>query len=254
MDRGLQDESRTYAPRIRLFVQGDLAAGRQVALGPEQAHYLLNVMRQKAGDRVGIFNGVDGEWIAAVRPLDRRHCALEIERQERLQQSSPDLWLLFAPVKRARIDFIAQKATEMGVSVLQPVITRRTIVTRVPAERLEANAIEAAEQSWRLDVPEVRPAAALDSVLAAWPSERRLVFCDETGQGLPIAQALEGAEPGPSAVLIGPEGGFDAGEQRAIRDISNAFPVSLGPRILRSDTAAVAALAVWQAVIGDWRG
>lgn len=254
MDQAAEDETRAYAPKIRLFVRADLALGVTVPLGPEQAHYLRNVMRQRDGDRVGVFNGRDGEWDALVRLSGRRDCALEPARRERRQESSPDLWLLFAPVKRARIDFVAQKATEMGVSVLQPVITRRTIVTRVPNERLEANAVEAAEQCWRLDVPEVRPALSLDAALASWPSGRRLVFCDETGRGAPMPEALEQAGPGPTAILIGPEGGFDEGEQRAIREIPATLPVSLGPRILRADTAAVAALAVWQATVGDWRG
>lgn len=254
MDQAAEDETRAYAPKIRLFVRADLTAGATVALEPEQTHYLRNVMRQRDGDRIGVFNGRDGEWEALVRPLGRRDCALELARRERHQTASPDLWLLFAPVKRARIDFVAQKATEMGVSVLQPVITRRTVVTRVPDERLEANAVEAAEQCWRLDVPEVRPALSLDAALASWPSDRLLVFCDETGRSEPMAQVLERAGPGPSAILVGPEGGFDAGEQRAIRALSSVLPVSLGPRILRADTAAVAALAVWQATVGDWRG
>jgi 16S rRNA (uracil1498-N3)-methyltransferase len=159
------------------------------------------------------------------------------------------LWLVFAPVKKTPADYLVQKAAELGVSVLQPVHTRRTIVTRVNLERMVANAVEAAEQSERLDVPQVRAALDFDKLLAAWPKERRLYFCDEGGDAKPLAQV---AQPGPAAILTGPEGGFDPAERDALRALPFVTPVTLGPRILRADTAALAALAVWQSVAGDW--
>jgi 16S rRNA (uracil1498-N3)-methyltransferase len=252
MDKAFADEPTTYAPKIRLFVQADLTAGACIVPSTGQAHYLLHVMRCRVGERVALFNGRDGEWQARIASADRRACTLEVETLERMQSAAADLWLLFAPVKRARIDFIVEKATELGVSVLQPVLTRRTVVDRVPLARLGAAAIEAAEQSRRLDVPEIRPARPLDALLSDWPSGRRLLFCDETGGGAPIAQALTEQPIGAWAALIGPEGGFAVEEHRALGACAQAVPVSLGPRILRSDTAVVAALAVLQALRGDW--
>lgn len=252
MDKAFADEPTTYAPKIRLFVGADLSAGACVAPSTGQAHYLLNVMRCRAGERIALFNGRDGEWQARIVSADRRGCTLQVETRERVQGAAADLWLLFAPVKRARIDFIVEKATELGVAVLQPVTTRRTVVTRVPLARLGAAAVEAAEQSRRLDVPEVRPARPLGALLADWPAGRRLLFCDETGRGRPVAQALAEQSSGPWAALIGPEGGFAVEEHQALAACAQAVPVSLGPRILRSDTAAVAALAVLQALRGDW--
>jgi 16S rRNA (uracil1498-N3)-methyltransferase len=173
------------------------------------------------------------------------------------QAAEPDLWLCFAPVKRARIDYIAEKATELGVSVLQPIVTQHTIVERVNVERLRANAVEAAEQTERLSVPEVRAPLDLTRLLDTWPVGRRLLICDETGAGAPVAEALSaldaGARAAPWAIVIGPEGGFAAGELAALRRIKDVTAVGLGPRILRADTAALAALSVWQALVGDWR-
>jgi 16S rRNA (uracil1498-N3)-methyltransferase len=165
----------------------------------------------------------------------------------------PDLWLVFAPIKKTPADYLTQKAAELGVRVLLPVITRRTIVSRVNTERMRANAVEAAEQSGRVTVPEIREPVAFDKLLAAWPGERRILFCDEGGDCAPIAEALRQAGPGPWAVFTGPEGGFDPAERAALRALPHVTPVSLGPRILRADTAALAALAVWQAVAGDWQ-
>jgi 16S rRNA (uracil1498-N3)-methyltransferase len=238
--------------KVRLFVEARLGPGVRVQATAGQAHYLLHVLRARAGDRVALFNGRDGEWLAQIAEVTKRGCASECERQTRPQASTPDLWLCFAPIKKTPADYLAQKATELGVSVLQPVITRRTIVSRVNVERMRANAVEAAEQSDRLTVPDVREPLPLAILLANWPADRRLLFCDEAGEAPPIAQALRAAS-GAWAVLTGPEGGFDPAERAAIRGLSCVTPVSLGPRILRADTAGLAALAVWQALVGDWR-
>jgi 16S rRNA (uracil1498-N3)-methyltransferase len=168
------------------------------------------------------------------------------------QAQTPDIWLAFAPVKKTPADYLVQKATELGASVLQPVFTRRTIVSRINPERMLANAIEAAEQSGRLTVPEIREAVSFDKLLAAWPRERRLLFCDEGGDAKAMTQAARESRGGPTAILTGPEGGFDPEERAALRALPFVTPVTLGPRILRADTAALAALAIWQSVAGDW--
>ena len=239
--------------KVRLFVGQPLGEGMRVAPDEGQSHYLLHVMRARAGDRVSLFNGRDGEWIAQIAEPTKRDCALICERRTRVQANVPDLWLCFAPIKKTPSDYLTQKATELGVRLLQPVITRRTIVHRVNIERMRANAMEAAEQSDRLDVPEVREPVALERLLHDWPTGRRLLFCDEAGEAPPIAQALRDAAPGPWAVLTGPEGGFDPAERVALRGHRFVTPVGLGSRILRADTAALAALAVWQAIKGDWQ-
>jgi len=236
----------------RLFIDADLAAGKTIEPSPQQSHYLANVLRLGDGAELLVFNGRDGEWLARVADVKKRGCTFECERQTRPQQGTPDLWVCFAPIKKMPADYLAQKATELGVSVLQPALTRRSVVTRVNTARMRANAIEAAEQSDRLTVPEVRAPLPLDRLLAAWPADRRLLFCDEAGEAPPIAKALP-AVSGAWAVLTGPEGGFDPAERAAIRALQCVVPVSLGPRILRADTAALAALAVWQALAGDWR-
>jgi len=238
-----------------LFVGEALGAEVIVGLKPAQAHYLQHVLRLKAGDPVALFNGTDGEWAGTIAGFGKGWASVDVTRLRREQLAEPDLWLLFAPIKHARIDYLAQKATELGVSVLQPVITAYTNVSRVNIGRLSANAVEAAQQTGRLTIPDVRPAAALQDVLAAWPSTRRLMFCDESGSGPPVAEALAAeSHTGrlPWAVLIGPEGGFAASELDALAKLPFVMPVSLGPRLLRADTAAVAALACWQAVLGDW--
>ena len=237
---------------VRLYVEADLAAGAEVPLDPAQAHYLKNVMRRAPGDAVRVFNGRHGEWRAAIATLGKGKGTVAVEAVTRPQAPEPDLWLLAAPIKRTAIDFVAAKATELGVSAIQPVFTRRTAVTRANVERMRANMIEAAEQCERLSVPEARAAAPLDTVLAAWPARRRLLFCDETRDGRPIADALAAERakmPEPWAILIGPEGGFAPEELQRIRALPAVVPVSLGARLLRADTAALAALAVWQAVI-----
>ncbi|WP_422001088.1 16S rRNA (uracil(1498)-N(3))-methyltransferase [Reyranella sp.] len=241
----------------RLHVDADLAAGLDVALDEAQAHYLRHVMRRADGAPLLLFNGRDGEWRATLEARGRKAAVARVGERTREQAVEPDLWLCFAPLKRARIDYVAEKATELGVAVLQPVLTHHTIVERVNVERLRANAVEAAEQTERLSVPEVRPPAALASLLDGWPAGRRLLVCDETGGGPPIATALSGldaaARAAPWAILIGPEGGFDSGELAHLRRISDVMAVGLGPRILRADTAALAALTCWQALVGDWQ-
>lgn len=253
--------ARPERGRIRLFVEEELGAGRAIGLAAAQAHYLKNVMRLDRGDAVYLFNGRDGEWRARVDGVGRGWCSLAVGERLRAQRQEPDLWLVFAPVKRARLDFLAQHATELGVSALVPVFTRHTAVTRLNAERLLANAVEAAEQSERLSVPEVFEPATLERVLAAWPVDRRLFLCDESGAAAPAGAAFAAAAeeagesgPGPAAVMVGPEGGFAASELDGLRKLPFVIPVGLGPRVLRTETAAMAALACWQAYAGDWRG
>ncbi len=241
----------------RLFVEADLSAGGEVALDEAQVHYLRHVMRRADGDPLVLFNGRDGEWRAGFEGRGKKAAVARVTERTREQVAEPDVWLCFAPLKRARIDYVAEKATELGAAVLQPILTRHTIVERVNLERLRANAVEAAEQTERLSVPEIRPALDLAHLLASWPAGRRLLLCDETGGGPPIAEALAGldaaARAAPWAIVIGPEGGFEATELAALRRISGAMAVGLGPRILRADTAALAALACWQALVGDWQ-
>jgi 16S rRNA (uracil1498-N3)-methyltransferase len=240
--------------KLRLYVDAPLGAGVAVPASEGQAHYLLHVMRAKSGQRVLLFNGRDGEWLAEIS-AGKRSVTLTGLRQTQKQACVPDLWLLFAPVKKTPADYLTQKATELGVSKLQPVFTRRTIVARINPERLLANAVEAAEQSGRLTVPEIGDAAPLEKILAAWPKQRRLYFCDEAGatatawDASPLAEV---ADKAPAAILTGPEGGFDPAERDALRALPFVTPVTLGPRILRADTAALAALAIWQSVKGDW--
>jgi 16S rRNA (uracil1498-N3)-methyltransferase len=239
--------------KLRLYVEAPLSEGARFAATRAQAHYLLHVMRARSGAVLRVFNGRDGEWRARIAGTGKGACDLLCEKQTGAQSEVPDLWLAFAPVKKTPADYVAQKATELGVRVLAPVITSRTVARRVNVERLRANAVEAAEQSGRLSVPEAREPMSLEMLLAQWPRERRLVFCDEGGDAEPIAQALSKQPSGGAwGVLTGPEGGFDAEERAGIRAMPFAVPVTLGPRIMRADTAALAALSVWQAILGDW--
>lgn len=241
-------------PRTRLFVDAPLAAGQQVSLSRDRAHYLGHVLRLGPGSAVALFNGRDGEWLARIESLGRRDATLSVVERRREQAPEPDLWLVFAPVKKSPLDFLVQKATELGVSTLMPAMTRRTVVERVRVERLEANAMEAAEQCERLSVPRIAAPAALSQIVETWPVERRILLCAEAGDALPINDVLREAPPGsPWAVLCGPEGGFDEMELDALRKLPFVSAVGLGPRILRADTAAIAALACWQATLGDWR-
>ncbi|HEY2034986.1 MAG TPA: 16S rRNA (uracil(1498)-N(3))-methyltransferase [Rhizomicrobium sp.] len=238
--------------KVRLFLEAALGDGVLVTPDEGQAHYLLHVMRAKAGDYVSLFNGRDGEWLARIAEISKRSCVLQCEKQTRPQDASPDVWLCFAPIKKTPADYVVQKATELGASVLQPMFTRRTIVTRVNEERMRANAIEAAEQSDRLTVPEIREAVALNKLLKNWPAGRRVLFCDEGGDAKPVAEAARDINENAFAILTGPEGGFDPAEREMIRSHAFVTPVTLGPRILRADTAALASLAVLQALKGDW--
>ncbi len=237
----------------RLFIEAPLSAGAIVSLANEQAHYLVNVLRLNVGAALHVFNGRDGEWTAILSAVGKREAALTIEGQIRPQSDGPDLIYAFAPLKRARLDYMVQKATELGVSALQPVITQRTLAERVNLERMQANAIEAAEQCGILRIPEVRSPLKLDNLVAGWDRQRALIFCDEGKQrGSPIDD-LRRVPVGPLAVLIGPEGGFSAAERQMLSALPFAHVLSLGPRIMRADTAAVSALALVNATLGDWR-
>ena len=243
----------------RLYTDQPLIAGTDVALPPEQAHLLRNVLRLEPGALLALFNPRDGEWLARLDKIGKQS-AIACPQEQRRPPQPPNPaapWLLVAPVKRARIDAIVEKATELGVTRILPVFTRLTNVARVNLDRLQAQAVEAAEQCERLDVPELVPPADLDRVLADWPTDRRILLCDEDGARAravpPLADLCTDLVRQPLAVLIGPEGGFATAELDALRQVPFLTPVGLGPRILRADTAAIAALAILQAVAGDWR-
>jgi 16S rRNA (uracil1498-N3)-methyltransferase len=237
----------------RLFVDHPLAAGARIACTPEQASYLRGVLRLGTGDEILIFNGRDGEWRARLEEAGKRGAVLEAVSLARPQAGGPDLHYLFAPLKRARLDYMVQKATEMGAARLVPVLTRHTVAERVNLERMRANVVEAAEQCGILRLPEVAEPVKLAALLAGWDASRRLIFCDEAAERASPLAALEAVQPGPLAVLIGPEGGFSPDEREMILGLPQATAISLGPRIIRADTAAVAALALVNAVLGDWR-
>lgn len=237
----------------RLHVEANLKPGAALALRERPAHHLRTVLRLGAGAAVAAFNANDGEWLCRITESSRSGVTIAAERRLRAAAIESDLWLLFAPIKRARLDWLVEKATELGVSALLPVWTRHTQVERLNLDRLRTHAVAAAEQSERLSVPALRPAQALDEALAAWPAERRLVVCDETGAGEPVAAAAARLGHGPTALLTGPEGGFAATELDSLGKLSFVTRVGLGPRILRADTAALAALAVLQASAGEWR-
>jgi 16S rRNA (uracil1498-N3)-methyltransferase len=237
----------------RLYVEADLAAGAAVACTAEQANYLRNVLRLKPGEPILLFNGRDGEWRAALAEAGKRGAALLVEAQVRPQEVGPDIDYLFAPLKRARLDYMVQKATEMGVARLRPVLTRHTAPERVNLERMRANAIEAAEQCGILRVPQVHAPAKLERVVADWDAARTLIFCDEGNNANDPLATLARLRPGPLALLIGPEGGFAEAERELLSSKPFVARISLGPRILRADTAAVAALALLNAALGDWR-
>jgi 16S rRNA (uracil1498-N3)-methyltransferase len=237
----------------RLFVKSKLERSAEIALAKDQAHYLGTVLRLKPGERILLFNGNDGEWCAELTAIGRKGAEARLEHQTRPQEDGPDLHYLFAPLKRARLDYMAQKATELGVSVLRPVITRHTVTERLKTERLRANAIEAAEQCGILRVPEVMEPEKLSKLLGGWDETRLLIFADESAAHASPIEALQTRRPGPLAVLIGPEGGFEREERAALLAKSFVLPISLGPRVMRADTAAVAALALVNAALGDWQ-
>jgi 16S rRNA (uracil1498-N3)-methyltransferase len=239
----------------RLYLRSALREGGDVEVDREQANYLLNVLRLGAGDRLLVFNGHDGEWLAEVCPAGRRACRLAIVECTRPQTPASTLDWFFAPLKHARLDYMVQKAVEMGVGRLRPVITRHTQVGRVNLERMQANVIEAAEQCGVISIPEVLEPVDLKHLLDTWhvhEGDRRILFCDEHEETTNPVDILRALAPSPLAVLIGPEGGFAEDERAILRSKSWVTPIPLGPRILRADTAAVAALAVVQAVLGDW--
>ena len=238
--------------KIRLYVEHPLGAGQRVPLERDQAHYLFGVMRQPVGAEVALFNGRDGEWRAEIADAGKRSGTLVCAAQTAPLQLPPDLWLCFAPIKKARTDFIVEKAAEMGARRIVPVMTEFTNAGRVQRERLQAHAVEAAEQCGGTFVPEVTEAERLGTLLGNWDPDRRLMFCDEALAQSPVGgPPLQGA-PGPWAILIGPEGGFSEGERAKLAGMDASVAVRLGPRILRADTAAVAALTVWQQALGDW--
>lgn len=242
----------------RLFLRHILADGARVEADRGQANYLLNVLRLTDGDSILVFNGSDGEWRAEVRATGRKACVLELREQTRPQTPAGNLDYLFAPLKHARLDYMVQKAVEMGAGRLRPVMTQHTQSSRINLERMEANVIEAAEQCGVISVPAVSDLVALKDLLATWPDSdptRRLLFCDEgeaTHSPMSVLADLAETGPTPLAVLIGPEGGFSVEERAMLRALPFVTVIPLGPRILRADTAAVAALAVIQATLGDW--
>jgi 16S rRNA (uracil1498-N3)-methyltransferase len=251
---------------IRLHVPDPLSAGADVTPTSDQSRYLISIMRLQPGGELLLFNGRDGEWLAEVAEVTKRGCTLTAKRQTRPQTTGPDLDLVIALVKRARLEIILEKAAELGARRVQLLITRRTQADHTNVARLQAIATEAAEQTGRLDVPQVLEPIKLDKLLDAWPADRGLMFCDEAGddpssewggaqgRAMPALDALRGQGGERWAVLIGPEGGFAPEERDRLRAMDGVTAVTLGPRILRADTAAISALTLWQAVLGDWRG
>ena len=237
---------------IRLFVEASLEAGTTVTLASGQAHYLRNVMRRSPGDRIRLFNGRDGEWEGVIETLAPNRASVCLGTRLKEQPPPPDLQLLFAPLKAERTRFVVEKATELGVGVIHPVLTRHGQTKRVNLERLRAQAIEAAEQCGRLEVPSIAPLRSLADALAAWPPDRRLLVCDPEAER-PVVHALADGAGAPWALLVGPEGAFAPDERRLLADHPAVVHARLGPRILRAETAVAAALACWQALAGDWQ-
>jgi len=245
--------ARTDFRTPRLYVSRDLGAGAELKLEPQQTNYLVNVLRLGPGARLLLFNGRDGEFQASLDTSLRKTASVMVGERTRAQEQPPDVDYLFAPLKHARLDYMAQKAIEMGARALRPVVTRHTQVARVNLERLRLNAIEACEQCGVIWTPEIAPVRSLAEALKTWPAERLLVFCDEDAEPASPLDALAGERAdGGASLLIGPEGGFDDAERTAILSAPRVLRLNLGPRVLRADTAAVAALALIQATLGDW--
>lgn len=244
---------RTHAALPRLHVEPDLQKDLELTLGKEQSLYLAAVLRKSLGDEVVLFNGRDGAWLARLTSDSKKSVTLHLVEQVAGQTPRSDLWYCFAPLKTERLDYVIQKATEMGAGRIQPVLTKYTQINRLKHDRLVANAIEAAEQCEVLSVPEVMPETSLNKLLDSWDPQRHLILADESAPSSSPICALTELRGSPIAVLIGPEGGFSDDERQKLLALPYAVPISLGPRILRADTAAVAALAVIQATIGDWR-
>jgi 16S rRNA (uracil1498-N3)-methyltransferase len=244
----------TTKTATRLYLPPPLAVGGMVRLEAAQVHRLRNVLRLGPGAAVAAFNARDGEFRCRIAELGRAGGMLAVEARLRQPEPAADLWLVFSLIKRLRLDWLIEKGTELGVGAFVPVMTERTQPERLNRDRLAAHAVAAAEQCERLSVPEIRPVERLSAIFAAWPGERRLIVCDETGAGAPIADALAAIPPdAPAAILIGPEGGFAERELDALRNLSFVTTVGLGPSVLRAETAALAAVATFQAIAGDWR-
>lgn len=234
----------------RLFTQAPLSKGEMRCMDGPQGHYLTTVMRLKTGDPVKLFDDVTGEWLAVAVEVRKRDIVLVVQERLHVREPVPDLWLCAAPIKKARIDWVVEKACELGVARVLPVLTRRAVVDKLNLDRLRAHMIEAAEQCGRTALPRLDAPVKLPALLEDWPSERTLFFADESG-GAPALAKMR-AHAGPAAILIGPEGGFDAQEREAIRSVPEAVAITLGPRILRAETAAAAAVSLWMAAAGDW--
>ncbi|MBL4800844.1 MAG: 16S rRNA (uracil(1498)-N(3))-methyltransferase [Emcibacter sp.] len=248
--------------KARLYVENDLSADTEIVLAGHQGLHLVNAMGLKEKDLILLFNGRDGEWLAEIIKAGKDRATIQVQEIIVEQREEPDLWYLFAPIKRARLDYMVQKATELGVSLLQPVMTERTKLDRLKEDEIRLTAIEAAEECERFTVPTVEPMITLENLLANWPEDRLMMFCDEEGHAernvFPVGRAIQevGAwqdRPKKWAILIGPEGGFSPEERDLIRSKAYVVPVTLGPRILQADTAAIVAISLWQSFAGDWQ-
>ncbi len=248
----MNNQTRYDFSAQRLFIDHDLNHGNIYSCSPSQNNYLINVLRLKTNSQIFVFNGKDGEWLATIEIVKKNSCQLVISEKVRDQEYGPDIEYLFAPVKRSRLDYMVQKATELGVKSIQPVVTRHTIVDRIKEERLKANVIEAAEQCGILHIPEVLGIEKLEKILDQWNKQKTLIYCDESAPVKNPIKALQSISKGPVTILVGPEGGFNHQEQERLRSLSFVTAISLGPRIMRADTAAVAVLSLVNAVIGDW--
>lgn len=240
------------APKVRLFINQNLAAGATVVPETAQVHYLTNVLRLTNGDEICVFDGKSGEYVCRPEFIGKKNCVLNVGEKIRDFYACPDIWLLFAPVKKDKTDFIIEKATELGAAGIIPVLTERTISERIKKERYLAQSIEASEQCRRLDIPCTSDMVPLEKVLKNWDKERILYFMDESGQGDNICEVLQKEGGKKAAFLVGPEGGFSPKETDLIRSFAFTRPISLGKRILRAETAVAAALSCWQALCGDW--